>query len=229
MPNTTSPAWRGGARQKVSFWSNGSADNKELISDTQAYCRLPGRVTIALSTGNAWAPLRDRRDDLLRPSSSVEPCSSATITPNVVQRGDALTLLQSLSTPARRWRSSIPSTAACLITCDTATGEPPKAARRTSGNDQRLYRRMLPRASACTKAERLSAALDRHLPSLSGRPSTHRPCLPVRRSNCLGQSTPRQWLSLATKGCLPISSAEAAHRPEEHVARSWHSKPVGPI
>jgi hypothetical protein len=79
MPNNTNPAWHGGARQKVSFWSNGSADNKDLISNTQACCpaawSLPGRVTIALSTGNAWAPLRDRRDDLPKtPSSSVTPC-----------------------------------------------------------------------------------------------------------------------------------------------------------
>jgi hypothetical protein len=36
MPDKTNPAWRGGARQKVSFWSNGSADNKDLISNTQA-------------------------------------------------------------------------------------------------------------------------------------------------------------------------------------------------
>jgi hypothetical protein len=26
MSKKTNPAWRGGARQKVSFWSNGSAD-----------------------------------------------------------------------------------------------------------------------------------------------------------------------------------------------------------
>ena len=102
MPNNANPAWQGGARQKVSFSSNGSADNKELISDTQACRRAawshPGRVTIALSTVNAWAPLRDRRDDLPEtPSSSVTPCSSAIMIPNVVQRGDALTLLRSLS------------------------------------------------------------------------------------------------------------------------------------
>src|SRR6516165_9577759 len=101
MPNNANPAWQGGARQKVSFSSNGSADNKELISDTQACRRAawshPGRVTIALSTVNAWAPLRDRRDDLPEtPSSSVTPCSSAIMIPNVVQRGDALALLRSL-------------------------------------------------------------------------------------------------------------------------------------
>jgi len=31
MPYNTNPAWHGGARQKVSFWSNGSADNRDLI------------------------------------------------------------------------------------------------------------------------------------------------------------------------------------------------------
>ena len=76
----TNPAWRGGARQKVSFWSNGSADNKDLISDTQACWpanwSLPGRVIIALSTCDDWAPW-DRRDDLPEtPSSSVAPRSS---------------------------------------------------------------------------------------------------------------------------------------------------------
>ena len=67
MPNSTNPAWRGGARQIVSFWSNGAADNKDLFSDTQAYWpaawSLPARVMIALSTGNGWTPW-DRRDDL---------------------------------------------------------------------------------------------------------------------------------------------------------------------
>jgi site-specific DNA-methyltransferase (adenine-specific) len=51
---------------------------------------------IALSTGNAWAPLRDHRDNLSETPKSSVTCSSATVTPNVVQRGDALTLFGSL-------------------------------------------------------------------------------------------------------------------------------------
>jgi hypothetical protein len=62
MRNNTNPAWRGGARQKVLFWSNGSADNRDLISESQACSRQqpggqPGRVMIALSADNARAPL----------------------------------------------------------------------------------------------------------------------------------------------------------------------------
>jgi hypothetical protein len=97
MPDNSSPAWRGGARQKVSFWANVSANNKDLISNAQgSRPRLGqlGRVMIALSTGNAWAPLRDRRDNLSESPKSSVTCSSAAMTPNVVQRGDALTLLR---------------------------------------------------------------------------------------------------------------------------------------
>ena len=72
MPNNTNPAWRGGARQKVSFWSNGSADNKDLISNTQAcLCRhdggQPRRVMTALSPGEARSSLRDHCVDLYEP------------------------------------------------------------------------------------------------------------------------------------------------------------------
>jgi hypothetical protein len=40
MPDNTNPACHGGARQKVSFWSNASANNKEPISETQV-CPRP--------------------------------------------------------------------------------------------------------------------------------------------------------------------------------------------
>jgi site-specific DNA-methyltransferase (adenine-specific) len=101
MPNNTNPAWRGGARQKVSFWSNGSVDNKELIPDTQACCLAawshPGRVTIALS-GNAQAPPGYRRDNPYQIPEFIDDAmlERATMTPNVMQQGDALTLLRSL-------------------------------------------------------------------------------------------------------------------------------------
>ena len=81
MPNNTNPAWRGGARQKVSFWSNASADNKDLISNTQAgLCRhdggQPRHVITALSPGEARSSLRDHRVDLYEtPISSVTSCS----------------------------------------------------------------------------------------------------------------------------------------------------------
>ena len=94
MPYNTNPAWHGGARQKVSFWSNGSADNRDLISNTQACSRPRPEANRGTScTGNALAPLRDRRDNLSETPKSSVTCSSATMTPNVVQRGDALALL----------------------------------------------------------------------------------------------------------------------------------------
>jgi hypothetical protein len=83
MPNNANPAWQGGARQKVSFWSNGSADNKDLISETQACSRLQPE------------PAGVRRD---RAGGAMLERA----TPNVVQRGDALTLLRSLPDSCQR-------------------------------------------------------------------------------------------------------------------------------
>jgi site-specific DNA-methyltransferase (adenine-specific) len=53
---------------------------------------------IALDTGNSQAPLRDSRDDLSETPELVGDAvlERATMTPNVVQQGDALTLLRSL-------------------------------------------------------------------------------------------------------------------------------------
>jgi hypothetical protein len=99
MPNNTNPAWRSGARQKVSFWSNGSADNKGLISNIQAcLCRhdggQPRRAMIALSPGEARSSLRDHRVDLYEPPNFIGDAvlERARMTPNVVQLGDGLTL-----------------------------------------------------------------------------------------------------------------------------------------
>jgi site-specific DNA-methyltransferase (adenine-specific) len=99
MPNNTNPAWRGGARQKVSFWSNGSAGNKDLISNKQAcLCRHDGgqsrRVMTALSPGS----LRDHCVDLYETPNFIGDVvlERARMAPNVVQRGDGLTLLRSL-------------------------------------------------------------------------------------------------------------------------------------
>jgi hypothetical protein len=103
MPDNTNPAWRGGARQKVSFWANVSANNNDLISNTRA-CRCrhdggqPGRIMTALSPGEARSSLRDRRIDLSETPEFLGDAvlEQARMTANVVQRGDALTLLRSL-------------------------------------------------------------------------------------------------------------------------------------
>jgi site-specific DNA-methyltransferase (adenine-specific) len=96
----TNPAWRGGARQKVSFWSNASADNKELIAHTQACCPAtwshPGRIMTALVPGEARSSLQDRRANLSETPENTA-LEQARLTPNVAQQGDALSLLRLLS------------------------------------------------------------------------------------------------------------------------------------
>jgi len=98
MPNNTNPAWRGGARQKVSFWSNVSADSKEPISGTQACSRPRSEVSRshhdrARSGGAEGSSRRSHETPEFIGDATLE---RATMAPNVVQRGDALTLLRSL-------------------------------------------------------------------------------------------------------------------------------------
>jgi hypothetical protein len=86
MPNNTNPAWHGGARQKVSFWSNGSADNKELIFDTQACCPRGLEPSGTRHDRAAWARRileSDRRTHIL------EDCALQRITPTGRAAGPA--------------------------------------------------------------------------------------------------------------------------------------------
>ena len=106
---------------------------------------------------------------------------------DVALREDALTLLRSLPDrlhAAGLLRSAISRGArqACL----RQRGGAPARALRIAGDDERLHRRMLPRDRAGAAAERLSDALERHLPPLRGCPPARRRCRQVRRSDLPG-------------------------------------------
>ena len=56
------------------------------------------------------------------------------------------------------------------------------------------------------------------LPSLRSGPSAYRRCLPMCRSDCVGQSATGQRLSITTQGRLSAGAAEAAACCEKHMA-----------
>src|SRR5262249_16900885 len=151
---------------------------------------------------------------------------------NAAQRGDALDLLTSL---ARRLR-------AVGILRPAAPGRArqarlrqrrstPTRTLRLACDGRGLHRCLLPRDRARAGAERLLDALARHLWALRGPSPARRRLREIRRSHCLGQLAPGQWLSDPAAGRLsahPATTAFRAAGPRRSIAKPipMQSRPV---